>query len=1039
MDERGKPWDFSAPEMRDKARKLVKSTKPMLLIGSPMCREWSVLQNLNRDRRCPAKYAQRMREARVHLAFVIELYKMQSDQGRYWLHEHPKSARSWKETNVVELLMRKDSILVEGHMCQFGLVSSDERGGGAVLKPTYFATNCRGVADQLERKCSNNNGPRDHRHVPLLNGRAKKAGEYPPGLCEAICRGLVRQIEVDHSTMSLVAEMILAEGKGAAKMQQKELNHLASKIAESMRGGAKVEEDEEWEEAWDDVKQKELKPGKVREARRVEMEYIRKRNLYNKVPRSKCYAQTRKPPVKSMWLDTNKGDEENENYRSRFVGKEFNTSKNHELFAATPPLEALRMLVSDLCTVTRQSDRSRRMMVCDVSRAFFYAPIETLIYVELPEEDREPGKDEVAELNFSLYGTRQAAANWHKAYSEHLISIGFKQGEANPCLFVHAKRGIKALVHGDDYVAVGEPEGLRWMKTEVGKRFEIKTKVFGPDKAKGEQSEVSMLGRILEWHRDGVTYEADPRHAEKIVRELGLEHAKGLSTPGVKPEKNNNLEREIADTGVELTGAKTTQYRAVAARLNYLALDRPDLAYAAKEASRRMSKPVEQDFALLKHAARYLRTKPRAVVWYKWQDQTCHVDGYTDSDWAGCRKTRKSTTGGVLMQGGHWLKAYSKTQPNIALSSGEAELYAIVKASAEVLGICSMWKDLGTHTKGRVWADASAALGIVGRKGLGKVRHLDTSVLWVQDASLTKKILYAKVAGEWNIADLLTKHLDAETSGRHSEAIGVEFKEGTSRIAIRLDSVTRHEKADGERRQEEDKRRSFSCSKASSSLLALCKFHSDQKQSTEESSNKEGQREDAKMVKPHTRHDNNNSPSSRRSRLVVEGHTLSLPAKATKAASGRRLPPLHPTTTPDDDRQKEDNVKVQDRAKPHLGSFPLLEPRVRPPQEQASAVVSSAFSLRRRSLSMLCLCVYSTSAPTRREVAAPSGGLFGFAAVLDSRDRDGTVGMATGGGDWNCAAPWFRRREPSGPRGSATISSSSVAILAQVQVGTNGD
>jgi hypothetical protein len=163
----------------------------------------------------------------------------------------------------------------------------------------------------------------------------------------------------------------------------------------------------------------------------------------------------------------------------------------------------------------------------------------------------------------------------------------------------------------------------------------------------------------------------------------------------------------------------------------------------------------------------------------------------------------------------------------------------------------------GAHATGRVWADASAALGIIGRKGLGKVRHLDTSVLWVQDGSRTKKILYAKVAGEWNIADLLTKHLDAEKSGRHSEAIGVEFKEGTSRIAIRLDSVTRHGKlitADGERRQREDKGRSFSCSKASSSLLALCKFHSDQKQSTEESSKKEGQREDAKSQERVSRH-----------------------------------------------------------------------------------------------------------------------------------------------------------------------------------------
>jgi hypothetical protein len=132
-----------------------------------------------------------------------------------------------KVTHVVELLIRKDSIHVEGHMYQFGLVSSDEQGKGAVLIPTYFATNCRGVADQLERKCSNNNGPRYHRHVPLLNVRAKKAGDYPPGLCGAICRGLVRQIEVDHSTMSLVVEVILAERKGAAKRQQKEFNHLA--------------------------------------------------------------------------------------------------------------------------------------------------------------------------------------------------------------------------------------------------------------------------------------------------------------------------------------------------------------------------------------------------------------------------------------------------------------------------------------------------------------------------------------------------------------------------------------------------------------------------------------------------------------------------------------------------------------------------------------------------------------------------------------------------------------------------------------------
>jgi hypothetical protein len=79
--------------------------------------------------------------------------------------------------------------------------------------------------------------------------------------------------------------------------------------------------------------------------------------------------------------------------------------------AAIPPLEALRALVTEWATLNKQGQANTRMVICDVSRAFFYAPIDGLIYVELPEEDREEGEDEIAELNYSLYGTRQAAAN----------------------------------------------------------------------------------------------------------------------------------------------------------------------------------------------------------------------------------------------------------------------------------------------------------------------------------------------------------------------------------------------------------------------------------------------------------------------------------------------------------------------------------------------------------------------------------------------------------------------------------------------------
>ena len=94
---------------------------------------------------------------------------------------------------------------------------------------------------------------------------------------------------------------------------------------------------------------------------------------------------------------------------------------------------------------------------------------------------------------------------------------------------------------------------------------------------------------------------------------------------------------------------------------------------------------------------------------------------YTDSNWAGCLKSRKSTSGACLFHVVHLIRSYAKTQATIALSSGEAELYATVMASSEGLGIKAMMADLGFKVTPHLFVDASAAIGICQRKGLGKV------------------------------------------------------------------------------------------------------------------------------------------------------------------------------------------------------------------------------------------------------------------------------------------------------------------------------
>ena len=158
---------------------------------------------------------------------------------------------------------------------------------------------------------------------------------------------------------------------------------------------------------------------------------------------------------------------------------------------------------------------------------------------------------------------------------------------------------------------------------------------------------------------------------------------------------NDNTQRgnpitEEEERSEELQGAEATRFRAVAARANYLAADRPDIQYAVKEVRRKMAKPVKGDWQKLVRLGRYLRGAPRCVLEYTCQSRCGSPTGFSDSDWAGDRKTGKSTSGGLIMMGNHLVKSWSRTQDAVTLSSAEAELVALGKLAMEVLGVRSM-------------------------------------------------------------------------------------------------------------------------------------------------------------------------------------------------------------------------------------------------------------------------------------------------------------------------------------------------------------
>ena len=154
------------------------------------------------------------------------------------------------------------------------------------------------------------------------------------------------------------------------------------------------------------------------------------------------------------------------------------------------------------------------------------------------------------------------------------------------------------------------------------------------------------------------------------------------------------------------------------------------------------------------------------------------MDTYVDSDFAGCVETRRSTSGGCLMLGGHLLKHWSSTQKTIALSSGEAELSGILKGTSEALGMQSLAADLGLVFDVAVRTDASAAVGICRRAGIGKVRHLAVGQLWVQERLRLRDFQLFKHPGERNPGDILTKHVACELIARHTASMSIAYLEG---------------------------------------------------------------------------------------------------------------------------------------------------------------------------------------------------------------------------------------------------------------------
>ena len=695
--------------------------------------------------------------------FYADMYKYQMKRGKYFAHEDTVDRKFSRSVVANKIIMNKKTQQFGGNWCGPGKPSINLIANSSIL------------ADKMKEA-----------NADLRMGRGT-------GNFEKLIRNETRkQVEADKEfEINIIEAMIADQEDGGDEADHKETIG-AQAFHDHVNGG-------------------ELDPKKVRKARREEMAYFKKMHVYDKVDRSVC-AASKKKPIGVRWVDTVKSDG---SYRSRLVAKEFKTNNNPGFFSATPPTESLKMILSLVAAAQghrrdnwgpvgkcenkymkdANDDNSICLLYTDISRAYFHAEAREEKYVEIPDEDWEEGdNDRCARLRVSMYGTRDAAANWEACYGKVLVDNGFVRGRASPCLYYNKDRSLRLYVHGDDFVCAGPLCQLRWTTDILDTAFEAKHQVMGA--SDHLMKELKILNRKVSWKSQGITIEADPKHVRVLLEEMNLELAKVAKTPATREEgakgsrDKNDDEDDEADVDefeienkkkddeapeIEASKGDSFQYRSWAARLNYLAMDRADIQFAVKACAKAMSNPQPGDFVKIKRLVRYLKHRVSLVIEFVWQDWPEHITMYTDSDWAGDRATRKSTSGGAMMFGSHAVKSWSKDQSVIALSSGEAELYAANMGGIQSLGMKSFLQDVGVKMKIRILIDAKATLGIIGRQGLGKVRHIAVQDLWLQEKVKSKAIVMEKVASKENIADLMTKPLTAEEINEHVIRLGCSF------------------------------------------------------------------------------------------------------------------------------------------------------------------------------------------------------------------------------------------------------------------------
>ena len=499
-----------------------------------------------------------------------------------------------------------------------------------------------------------------------------------------------------------------------------------------------------------------------------EMSSMKDFNVYSEIPIEQTTKEQRDSAIDLKWVKRWKTESE---LRMRLVARgcfqEASKLDSDTLYASTPSLVTLRLML------TLAIARGWAISLADISTAFLHALLTEEVFV-IPPVEYYPSGNCLWRLNRAMYGLKQSPQLWQSHFASVMKKLGFRRCKSDSNLYCHSSKNLYVLAYVDDLLIVGDSELQKKFLEELSKELLVKvTGHLKPD------TQVSFLGRKLRHNGDSIDIFMPPDYVEDLLKIYNMQKANPA------PNTGSSALKRIDDADSPLSSDDHATFRTCVGKLLWLAFVRPDISYAVKELSRDVKAPTFESLAKLKHLLRFLagnrhsvlRLRPTETVsdWKGVMDIRCYVD----SDWAGCNKTRKSTSGSIVQILGSTVVHSSRTQATVALSSGEAELYAIGQGVNEALFLKNLILEAEFARKVRIeaYTDSTAGKSMAIRFGSGKrTKHVELRYLYMQNLVQAGLLQVKKISTKLNPADLLTKYVSTETLNSLLSKLGVVSK-----------------------------------------------------------------------------------------------------------------------------------------------------------------------------------------------------------------------------------------------------------------------